>query len=115
VRPTKRTTAPRVKRVDLDLDAILDEELADDTPAETKVFSMGGETYTVRCRVNEFLLTSALGGDNSAVLRFFESLMPADDFRRFKTAMGEHDNMTVERFGKIFARILELVSERPTN
>lgn len=117
VTPSKRTTAakPRKPKVDLDLDAVLADELEEEGEAETRTFQMGGETYTVRCSVNAFLLSAALGGDNEALTKFFESLMPVGDFRRFKQAMSDHPNMSNERYGKIFARVLELVSERPTN
>jgi hypothetical protein len=114
-RPTKRTTAPK-RKVDFDLDAALAEEMDDDDgAAPTKVVQMLGEQYTIKCRVNEFLLNGAIGGDAQALHRFFESLMSPTDYLRFKEAMSRHPNMNTERFTKTFIKLLEVVAERPTN
>jgi hypothetical protein len=112
---SSRTTAKKPK-IDFDLDAALAEELDDeDGDAPTKVVQILGEPYTIKCRVNEFLLNGALSGDPQALHKFFESLMSREDYLRFKTAMSDHPNMNSERFIKTFTKLLEVVAERPTN
>jgi len=118
VAATSRTTPAKSRKpkIDFDLDAALAEELEDeDGDAPTKTVQILGETYTIKCRVNEFLLNGALGGDPQALHRFFEALMSREDYLRFKEAMSKHPNMTADRFIKTFTKLLEVVSERPTS
>lgn len=116
-RPTKRTTAGKARRPVVDIGADIDDEIddADVGPAPTKVINLWGTDITLKCRVNEYLLNAALGNDLEAVNRFFESLMEPVEYRKFKDVMATHENMTQERFAKVFGKILEAVSERPTN
>ena len=110
---SSRTTAPKLKRpkIDLDLGAKIDGDIDDDdAEPDTKTLDLWGEPIVVRCRVNEFLLSAALGGDNRAATEFFESIMDADNYRRFRAKMAAHPNMTTERYAKVFAYILEAIS-----
>ena len=118
VAATSRTTPAKARKpkIDFDLDAALAEELGEDeSEAPTEVIQILGEAYTIKLRVNEFLLNGALGGDPQALHRFFESLMSRDDYLRFREAMSKHPNMNSDRFIKTFTKLLERVAERPTN
>ena len=122
---TKRVTKPKVVDIDAQLADELD-ETDEDEPA-FKTVRLLGMDLKIRCDVNSYILNQALDDDPGALVDLLRSIIVNDDqveekgritqssWVRFDEAMKNAKHMGTAKLSKIFVRLVEAASERPTN